>query len=82
MTIYRHSVRRISKDHLCLFILHQCGNYSWIQCITAYEAMFAQLPNIAKRTAWQTVVKIITTGFVLALVAGAIIKLKVFGGGN
>lgn len=38
--------------------------------------------NIAKRTAWQTVVKMITTGFVLALVAGAIIKLKVFGGGN
>jgi hypothetical protein len=36
--------------------------------------------NIAKRTAWQTVVKMITTGFVLALVAGAIIKLKVFGG--
>lgn len=38
--------------------------------------------NIAKRTAWQTVVKMITTGFVLALVAGAIIKLKVFGGGQ
>jgi len=37
--------------------------------------------NTAKQTAWQTVVKIITTGFVLALVAGALIKLKLFGGG-
>ena len=34
----------------------------------------------AKRTAWQTVVKIVTTGFVLALMAGAMIKLKLFGG--
>ena len=31
--------------------------------------------NTAKQTAWQTVVKIVTTGFVLALVAGALIKL-------
>jgi hypothetical protein len=38
--------------------------------------------NTAKHTAWQTVVKVITTGFLLALVAGAIIKLKVFGGGQ
>jgi hypothetical protein len=30
----------------------------------------------------ETVVKVITTGFLLALVAGAIIKLKVFGGGQ
>lgn len=37
--------------------------------------------NTAKQTAWQTVVKIVTTGFVLALVAGALIKLKLFGGG-
>ena len=36
--------------------------------------------NTAKHTAWQTVIKLITTGFLLALVAGAIIKLKVFGG--
>lgn len=36
----------------------------------------------AKRTAWQTVVKIITTGFVLALMAGAMVKLKLFGGGQ
>jgi len=36
--------------------------------------------NTAKHTAWQTVVKMVTTGFLLALVAGALIKLKVFGG--
>ena len=35
--------------------------------------------NAAKHTAWQTVVRLITTGFLLALVAGAVIKLKVFG---
>lgn len=38
--------------------------------------------NAAKHTAWQTVVKMVTTGFLLALVAGALIKLKVFGGGQ
>lgn len=38
--------------------------------------------NTAKHTAWKTVVKMVTTGFVLALVAGAVIKLKVFGGGQ
>ncbi|MFH0934320.1 MAG: DUF6127 family protein [Pseudomonadota bacterium] len=38
--------------------------------------------NTAKKTAWQTIVKIVTTGFVLALIAGAVIKLKVFGGGQ
>lgn len=38
--------------------------------------------NTAKHTAWQTVIKMITTGFLLALVAGAIIKFKVFGGGQ
>ncbi|QEP43023.1 hypothetical protein D5085_07780 [Ectothiorhodospiraceae bacterium BW-2] len=36
--------------------------------------------NAAKRTAWHTFVKILTTGFVLALLAGAVIKLKIFGG--
>lgn len=36
--------------------------------------------NTAKHTAWQTVIKIITTGFVLVLVAGAVFKLKLFGG--
>lgn len=36
--------------------------------------------NIAKRTAWQTIVKMLTAGFLLALVAGAVIKLKLFGG--
>lgn len=38
--------------------------------------------NAAKHTAWQTVIRLVTTGFLLALVAGAIIKLKVFGGGQ
>ncbi|HXF07489.1 DUF6127 family protein [Methylococcus capsulatus] len=38
--------------------------------------------NTAKHTAWQTVVRLVTTGFLLALVAGAAIKLKVFGGGQ
>ncbi|MEW6678759.1 MAG: DUF6127 family protein [Pseudomonadota bacterium] len=38
--------------------------------------------NTAKHTAWQTVIKMITTGFLLALVAGALIKFKVFGGGQ
>ena len=38
--------------------------------------------NTAKHTAWQTVIKMVTTGFLLALVTGALIKLKVFGGGQ
>ena len=38
--------------------------------------------NTAKHTAWETVIKMIATGFLLALVASAIIKLKVFGGGQ
>lgn len=38
--------------------------------------------NAAKHTAWQTVIRLVTTGFLLALVAGAVIKLKVFGGGQ
>ena len=36
--------------------------------------------RIAKRTAWQTVVRLITTGLILALIAGLAIKLKLFGG--
>lgn len=36
--------------------------------------------NTAKRTAWQTIVRILTTGFVIALLAGAVIKIKIFGG--
>lgn len=36
--------------------------------------------NTAKHTAWQTVIKIITTGFVLVLIAGALLKIKLFGG--
>jgi len=38
--------------------------------------------NTAKLTAWQTVIRMVTTGFVLALVAGAVIKFKIFGGGQ
>lgn len=38
--------------------------------------------NTAKRTAWQTMVRMITTGLVLTLVAGAVIKLEVFRGGR
>lgn len=35
--------------------------------------------TLAKRTAWQTAVKMITASFLLALVMGAMIKLKLFG---
>ena len=38
--------------------------------------------NAAKHTAWQTVIRLVTTGFLLALVAGAVIKLKLMGGGQ
>lgn len=36
--------------------------------------------RIARHTAWQTVVRLITTGLILALIAGVVIKLKLFGG--
>ena len=36
--------------------------------------------RMAKRTAWQTVVRLITTGLILALIAGVAIKFKLFGG--
>lgn len=36
----------------------------------------------ARMTAWRTVVNAVTTGLLLALVAGAVIKFKVFGGGQ
>jgi hypothetical protein len=36
--------------------------------------------RMAKRTAWQTIVRLLTTGIILALIAGVAIKLKVFGG--
>ena len=38
--------------------------------------------NAAKHTAWQTVIKVITTGILAALLVGAAIKLKVMGGGQ
>ena len=34
----------------------------------------------ARRTAWQTTVKVITTGILAALLVGAAIKLKLIGG--
>jgi hypothetical protein len=34
----------------------------------------------ARRTAWQTAVKVITTGILAALLVGAAIKLKLLGG--
>ena len=36
----------------------------------------------ARRTAWQTVIKVITTGILAALLVGAAIKLKLMGGGQ
>lgn len=36
----------------------------------------------ARRTAWQTTVKVITTGVLAALLVGAAIKLKLLGGGQ
>ena len=36
----------------------------------------------ARMTAWRTIVKAVTTGLLLALVAGAVIKLKIYGGGQ
>ena len=38
-----------------------------------------QALRFAKRTAWQTIIRIITTSFVLGLMATAAIKLKFFG---
>jgi len=36
----------------------------------------------ARRTAWQTTVKVVTTGILAALLVGAAIKLKLMGGGQ
>jgi hypothetical protein len=36
----------------------------------------------ARRTAWRTVVKVLTTGILAALLVGAAIKLKLVGGGQ
>ncbi len=36
----------------------------------------------ARRTAWQTIVKVVTTGLLVALLVGAAIKLKLYGGGQ
>jgi hypothetical protein len=34
---------------------------------------------MARRTAWQTVVRVLTTGLLLALITGVAVKLKLFG---
>jgi len=36
----------------------------------------------ARRTAWQTAVKVITTGVLAAILVGAALKLKLMGGGQ
>ncbi|MBB57570.1 MAG: hypothetical protein CMM42_10115 [Rhodospirillaceae bacterium] len=36
--------------------------------------------RVAKHTAWSTVIRLITTGLLLTLMAGVAIKLKLFGG--
>jgi hypothetical protein len=36
--------------------------------------------RVAKRTAWQTVIRLLTTSLILALIGGVAIKLKLFGG--
>ena len=38
--------------------------------------------NEAKRTAGLTLIKLLVTGMVMALLAGAFLKLKLFGGGQ
>ncbi len=35
--------------------------------------------RMARRTAWQTVVRVLTTGLLLALIAGVAVRLKLFG---
>lgn len=36
--------------------------------------------NLAKRTAWQTFIRLVTAGVLAAMMAGIAIKLKIFGG--
>jgi len=38
--------------------------------------------RVARRTAWHTTVKVLTTGVLAALLVGVAIKLKVVGGGQ
>jgi len=35
--------------------------------------------RMARRTVWQTIVRVLTTGLLLALIAGIAVKLKLFG---
>jgi hypothetical protein len=34
---------------------------------------------MARRTAWQTIIRLVTTGLLLALIAGIAVRLKLFG---
>ena len=54
----------------------------WKQRSTSDLRLTVIRARCSSHTAWQTVIKMITTGFLLALVAGALIKFKVFGGGQ
>lgn len=38
--------------------------------------------RLARRTAWQTSVRLLTTGLLMALIAGVAVKLKIFGLGE
>jgi len=38
--------------------------------------------RMARRTAWQTIIRLITTGLLLALIAGVAVKFKIFGIGD
>lgn len=38
--------------------------------------------RVAKHTAWSTIVRLVTTGVLLTLLAGIAIKLKLFGNGS
>jgi len=38
--------------------------------------------RLARRTAWQTAIRLMTTGLLLALIAGVALKLKFFGIGG
>jgi hypothetical protein len=34
---------------------------------------------MARRTTWQTIIRLMTTGLLLALIAGIAVRLKIFG---
>ncbi len=64
---HRHEFMTV--EHLLLALL---SNPSAREALEAWRD--------ARRTAWQTTVKVITTGILAALLVGAAIKLKLMGG--